>query len=389
MPTSKLDNGKYIFEVALENGAPAELVNKLRGLADTAIPSGTRVTVETLGDGIYEGFEKKTFGTNKHHIRFDSGGVQVVELGALQPKQWSVAGWPITSVTIDPPLEPGGGGYYTVRNRSLVVSTTTVDQNQKDWLASETELKQVSSDLPLEDKRNAFLSPVGVLVRDGLSVNANPTRTLLREEGVVKVLEEASSDGHLRGRISDSEWVTIQAVVGQLVGSKTYTHLEKVPDESLATIREAGDKEVVWMQQRVNKTIQALAASMTSSNAISKPADMTDIAETIQAQQLQGCSADILIDALGKGNVSIASRWPQTDEPDARYTSCTWWNPELSPVDSVSNLAVMLDALDALAQLCYWSRVDNNLDDVTTTTSTHKVGLPQRLLVSTLTCVTS
>ena len=41
------------------------------GLADTALPPGTRLRVDPRGDGTYARFEKKTFGPNAHFVRFD------------------------------------------------------------------------------------------------------------------------------------------------------------------------------------------------------------------------------------------------------------------------------------------------------------------------------
>jgi ankyrin repeat protein len=59
------------------------------GLADQAILPGTRLQVGELGEGVYESFEKRTFGANRHHIHFASG-LEKVELKKMQPALWSV-----------------------------------------------------------------------------------------------------------------------------------------------------------------------------------------------------------------------------------------------------------------------------------------------------------
>jgi hypothetical protein len=81
------------------------------GLADQAILPGTRLRVGQLGEGVYERFEKRTFGANDHHIRFASG-VEKVELKKLQPAQWSIVAEGSAEPEPEPAPEvraPGGG----------------------------------------------------------------------------------------------------------------------------------------------------------------------------------------------------------------------------------------------------------------------------------------
>ena len=61
-----------------------------RGLRHAALLPGTRLRVGKYGEGVYQGWEQYTFGTNKHFVRFDGGGVQKVELKKLRADQWSV-----------------------------------------------------------------------------------------------------------------------------------------------------------------------------------------------------------------------------------------------------------------------------------------------------------
>jgi hypothetical protein len=71
------------------------------GLADQAILPGTRLRVGQLGEGVYERFEKRKIGANRHHIRFASG-LEKVELKKLQPALWSI----VAEGTAEPEPEP-------------------------------------------------------------------------------------------------------------------------------------------------------------------------------------------------------------------------------------------------------------------------------------------
>ena len=57
------------------------------GEADKALPMGTRLRIEGLGDGTYIRFESRWVGANEHHIRLDSGIVRKLK---LQDVMWSV-----------------------------------------------------------------------------------------------------------------------------------------------------------------------------------------------------------------------------------------------------------------------------------------------------------
>ena len=82
---------------ALLRGSP-----RMTGLADEAMPAGTRVRLATHGDGVYERFERSRIGANDHFIRFASG-LQKVELKKLKPTEWSVL------PAEDAQPEPGAG----------------------------------------------------------------------------------------------------------------------------------------------------------------------------------------------------------------------------------------------------------------------------------------
>eukprot|EP01048_Picozoa_sp_COSAG05_P015846 COSAG05_NODE_1962_length_3773_cov_127.334194_1_plen_468_part_00 len=61
-----------------------------RGLADAAIPTGTRVRVEPHGEGTYTRFKRKIFGPNTHFVRFDAAEGTIA---AEQPVQLRTGCW--------------------------------------------------------------------------------------------------------------------------------------------------------------------------------------------------------------------------------------------------------------------------------------------------------
>ena len=60
-----------------------------RGLRDEALLPGTKLRINTIGDGTYSRFERSRIGTNDYYIRFEDV-LQKVELKKLVPSQWSV-----------------------------------------------------------------------------------------------------------------------------------------------------------------------------------------------------------------------------------------------------------------------------------------------------------
>ena len=92
------DKGETALQHALaqSSGSRDDVVMLLRdpresGLADDAMPSGTRVRVDGLGEGVYDRFSRRCLGPNGHVIRFsDTAGAQTVRLRKLNAEQWSV-----------------------------------------------------------------------------------------------------------------------------------------------------------------------------------------------------------------------------------------------------------------------------------------------------------
>ena len=93
-PSHKGYEGRTAAEWAQENGhrqVAALLANpqllregdaRRRGLADEALPAGTRLRVVTYGEGTYERWGKNRIGANNHFVRFASG-VEKVQLKKL------------------------------------------------------------------------------------------------------------------------------------------------------------------------------------------------------------------------------------------------------------------------------------------------------------------
>ena len=83
-----------ILETHSVTGAEAAKMLEARdsGLADAALPPGTRLRVDPHGDGTYARFERSLFGASAHLVRFDGGGQaeQPIELKGLAPSAWSV-----------------------------------------------------------------------------------------------------------------------------------------------------------------------------------------------------------------------------------------------------------------------------------------------------------
>ena len=68
---------------------------RARGESDEALIVGTRLRVLPHGEGVYERFERSTFGANSHYIRFeDSDRVEKIELKKLKKHEWAVLALP-------------------------------------------------------------------------------------------------------------------------------------------------------------------------------------------------------------------------------------------------------------------------------------------------------
>ena len=100
---------------------PARMIARVAGLQDAALPAGTRLRVEGLGDGVYERWERKTFGANAHFLDFgdEHGGVQQVALRDLAPSQWWVLPPLAAPVVTVRALEVTGGEAVEVGGVSL------------------------------------------------------------------------------------------------------------------------------------------------------------------------------------------------------------------------------------------------------------------------------
>jgi hypothetical protein len=141
-------------------------------LHDTALPAGTRLRVEGLGDGVYERWERKTFGANAHFLDFgdEHGGVQQVALRGLAPSQWSVLPPLAAPVVTVRALEVTGGEPVEVEGVSLDWSVSRLNAAIAERRGRSAELQRlVLGDVALDDE-DALLSSCGVV--DGTEVHA-------------------------------------------------------------------------------------------------------------------------------------------------------------------------------------------------------------------------
>jgi hypothetical protein len=138
-------------------------------LHDTALPAGTRLRVEGLGDGVYERWERKTFGANAHFLDFgdEHGGVQQVALRGLAPSQWSVL--PPLVVTVRA-LEVTGGEAVEVEGVSLDWSVSRLNAAIAERRGRSAELQRLVLGGVALDDEDALLSSCGVV--DGTEVHA-------------------------------------------------------------------------------------------------------------------------------------------------------------------------------------------------------------------------
>jgi hypothetical protein len=138
-------------------------------LQDTALPAGTRLRVEGLGDGVYERWERKTFGANAHFLDFGDGAQQVA-LRGLAPSQWSVLPPLVAPVVTVRALEVTGGEPVEVEGVSLDWSVSQLNAAIAERRGRSAELQRlVLGDVALDDE-DALLSSCGVV--DGTEVHA-------------------------------------------------------------------------------------------------------------------------------------------------------------------------------------------------------------------------
>jgi hypothetical protein len=138
-------------------------------MQDAAIPAGTRLRVEGLGDGVYERWERKTFGANAHFLDFGDGAQQVA-LRGLAPSQWWVLPPLAAPVVTVRALEVTGGEAVEVEGVSLDWSVSQLNAAIAERRGRSAELQRlVLGDVALDDE-DALLSSCGVV--DGTEVHA-------------------------------------------------------------------------------------------------------------------------------------------------------------------------------------------------------------------------
>jgi hypothetical protein len=96
-----------------------------QGQADEALAAGTRLHVSPYGEGVYERFERNTFGANDHYICFGSGGTKKVALNKLQPQEY----WTVLALAAEQAAKIAGGVWREYKDED---SKTLEKQWQKD-----------------------------------------------------------------------------------------------------------------------------------------------------------------------------------------------------------------------------------------------------------------
>jgi hypothetical protein len=160
-------------------------------LRDTALPAGTRLRVEGLGDGVYERWERKTFGANAHFLDF-GGGVQQVALRGLAPSQWSVLPPLAAPVVTVRALEVTGGEAVEVEGVSLDWSVSQLNAAIAERRGRSAELQRLVLGGVALDDEDALLSSCGVV--DGTEVHA-----LAQEAGAAAARRAAAAAGAVAG----------------------------------------------------------------------------------------------------------------------------------------------------------------------------------------------
>jgi surface protein len=158
------------------------------GVPHVGLPVGTRVIVDGAV-GHYVGLKLPAFGRVEHEIHFDEGGRKT--LRGDRCRFFGVV-WAYLSF---------GLVCYSQRGRGWSID----DDN--DYQVVARRVLSTQSRTPNAD---------GAKVRSGISIKAVHTRTL--EPGtIVSVLEQGKCDGHHRGRISPTEWVSITTARGSVL----------------------------------------------------------------------------------------------------------------------------------------------------------------------------
>jgi hypothetical protein len=139
-------------------------------MQDAALPAGTRLHVEGLGDGVYERWERKTFGANAHFLDFGAGGVQQVALRGLAPSQWWVLPPLAAPVVTVRALEVTGGEVVEVEGVSLDWSVSQLNAAIAERRGRGAELQRLVLGGVALDDEDALLSACGVV--DGTEVHA-------------------------------------------------------------------------------------------------------------------------------------------------------------------------------------------------------------------------
>ena len=159
---------KYMYrkhEIAqlLRNPPALRLGPRQCGLADAALPPGTRLRVNPRGDGAYLRWERQRFGANTHFVRFDGperAAEQPVQLKSLGRAAWSV----LPYLTVELEIVEVTGATATLGGVSLGWAVERLGQTigEQRGVASEL-LRLIVKDQALDDKGSLLLPVCGIV----------------------------------------------------------------------------------------------------------------------------------------------------------------------------------------------------------------------------------
>lgn len=228
------------------------------GLADKALPKGTRICVASHGAGAYIGFSENSFGSNNHTIRFDSGGTMTLK---LKDVPWSVKARDIQAGLVsDPKPEPEPCDQTSVLiqvyegERKMTKDNNKLGEFHLDGIAPDSRgvpQIEVTFDLDANGVLNISAKDKTTFTESNITISG---RRLSQDdiERMVKEAEKYAADDTAREKIEAKNQLENYA----------YSIRNSLNDEKLKDKLEAEDKETI--EKAVTETIEWLDASQSA-----------------------------------------------------------------------------------------------------------------------------
>jgi hypothetical protein len=181
----------------LEQEAQAERqrLARIASEQDLTLPAGTRLRIHGhASDGVYERWERRTFGANAHFIDFgaEGGGVQQVALKGLSPSQLSVLPPLVVTVRV---VEITGTETVEVEGVSLGWSVSRLNATIAERRGASAELQRlVVGDAALDDM-DALLSSCGVGEGTLVHIMAQTKGAVAERAAAAAAVAAAATDG--------------------------------------------------------------------------------------------------------------------------------------------------------------------------------------------------